>query len=329
MGTAQRTLVWEAEDASLPDVEQALRRTAAPAAEGGSEPALARARALTLVVVAEGEDEGRADAVAALALRHPLRAILVARLPGSHGPALSARVRRHVRPGQGRGMLAEEADLRVRGELADHLGQLLSPLLLPELPALFWWVGAPPLRQPVFAELRALCDRGIVELGRAEDLPAAGDPQTLDELTWRRQAPLRERVASLFDPPAHRAAAGEVRTAEIAHGEDGRLAACLLGGWIASRLQLPAGAVRLRTLPGASPRGVAEVALTTGGGDTYSLRASADGGHASLRRPGAAVQRVRLDAPGLGDALDGWLAGPPDPLWPSAWRAACAVAAEG
>jgi glucose-6-phosphate dehydrogenase assembly protein OpcA len=336
---AERTLIWQAEDTSLGKVVDALREAALQPAGAEAGAPVPRARALTLVMVADGEDERRAEAIARLALRHPLRAILVARLRDAAGPALSARVRRHARPGAAGAAIAEEIDLHVRGELADHLGQLLAPLLLPELPVTFWCVGGSVLRGPAFAELRELCDRGVVDLrdsdALGEDLAAIGAPETIDVLTWRRQAPWREQVASLFDPPDHRAAAGRIQGVEIAHAERGHLAAHLLGGWIASRLDLPASAVCLRGSGEPAPRSdpgrgrayaVNEVALTTAGGVAYRVRATADGEHATLHRPGSKPQRSRLGALSVGEALDSVLAGPADTLWPPAWRAACAIA---
>ncbi len=326
---ARRGLVWQAEDASLGAVEAALRRAARQPAEAGTPAPPPRSRALTLVMVADGEDERRADAVARLALRHPLRAILVARLPDQGGPALSARIRRHDHPGQGSAIIAEEVDLRVRGELADHLGQLLAPLLLSELPAIFWWVGDPPLRQPVFAELCRLCDRGVIEVRDPADLAAVPDAHRIDEVTWRRLAPWRDKVAALFDPPDHRAAAHDVRSVDIAHGEGGAVAAHLLGGWIASRLQLRPRAVHLRPLGGDGPRGLAEATLTTGAGHDYRVRATANGEHATCHRPDGHLPRVRLGALSVGEAVDQVLSGPPDPLWPPALEAAQAIASGG
>jgi glucose-6-phosphate dehydrogenase assembly protein OpcA len=326
---AHPRLVWQSEDASLGAIEEALRRTALQPAEAGAPTPPPRSRALTLVMVADGEDERRADAAARLALRHPLRAILVARLPADGGPALSARIRRHNHPGQGSAVIAEEVDLRVRGELADHLGQLLSPLLLSELPAVFWWVGTPPLRSPVFAELCQLCDRGVIELRDPGDLAAVPDPGRIADVTWHRQAPWRDKVAGLFDPPDHRAAAGEVRSVEIAHGAAGGLGGHLLGGWIASRLGLGPAAVRLREVEGAGAHGLTEAALTTGAGHTYRVRASANGEYATCHRPDGRLPRVRLGALTVGEAMDHILAGPADPLWPPALEAARDIAAAG
>ena len=323
------TVLWQEDDASLGAVETALRAAASQPAGPDAKAPRPRARALTLITVSDGEDERRADAIARLAVRHPLRAILVARLPADGGPALSARIRRHVHPGHEGLSIADELDLRVRGELSRHLGQLLSPLLLPELPVIFLWLGAPPLRDPVFAELRRLCDRGVVDLHAAADLPgdlaAIEQPATLWEVTWVRQGPLREHVASLFDPPEHRGAAASVRSAEIVHGPEGRLNACLMGGWIASRLGLPAGAVAVRA-DGSARRGVAEVVLLAGGRAVYGVRAADGGERVEIARPGADPERVRLQSLGAAEAVDRVLAGPEDPLWPPALQAAAAIA---
>lgn len=320
-------VLWEAEDTSVDAVAAALARLAAGA---DTEPAggrrRARARALTLVALADRAERPEAEAIARLAMRHPLRAVVVVADPGAP-PGLHARIRRYSHPRSPEAVAAEEVELRVGGRGAGHLAGVVEPLLLPELPAVLWSAGAPALGSDSFLELRALCDRTVIDLAAAGDLAgtlaALEHPETVDELCWVRTLPWRDRVAALFDPPEHRPAAAAITRVRIRHRMRGRVAALLLGGWIGSRLGLPAAEISLEAAE--SPT---EVTLA-GAERTYRVRAFADGEHAALHRAGEPPERVRLKAFTSAEAVDAVLGAPPDPLWPPALAVAARLAGGG
>jgi glucose-6-phosphate dehydrogenase assembly protein OpcA len=293
-------MLWREEDTSVEAVLAALRRHAFVRSGDDAHPR-PRARALTLIVVCDDEERADAEAVARVAHRHPLRAVVVVRRPDGD-PRLDAVMRR-----------PDEVELRVHGPAADHLASLVAPLLLPELPAVFWWMGPPPVQAPAYGELVALCDRGVVDMGdRLLPLP---HPERVEDVAWRRSRPWRDIVASLFDPPEHRGAASAVREVRVAHVPAWRLTALLLGGWLAARLRLPPAAVRLE------PAAANAVVL-----GAYAVRATSDGHHAEVRRPGEPTQRARLPQLATAEVVAALLATPPDPLWPEALAAALAVA---
>ena len=128
-----------------------------------------RTRVLTLIVVAaRPETQERAlDAINLLAARHPSRAVILA--PGDpDGPSwLDARIYAQCQL-QARGnaeVCTEQIVARCGGELRYHLSELVTPLLIHDLPVVLWWPDDPPLGRAQFVDLAEEVDRVLVDSG--------------------------------------------------------------------------------------------------------------------------------------------------------------------
>ncbi|MCG3181678.1 MAG: hypothetical protein BIFFINMI_04077 [Phycisphaerae bacterium] len=220
---------------------------------GQSDQSVLRACMSNLVVLCPPDgDAGRiAEAVAGLADAHPSRCIVLRWTDG--GGKVEATVSAHCAGGAGRHVCCEQITLTGgTGRLAD-LGSAALPLLLPDLPVVLWATnGLTPPADPL-ADLMAQVDRVLVDTRRS-DRPAqawsvchrAPGGHTLhcavSDLSWSRLAPLRDRFASMFDPPELAdllADARGVRLEWTAHPSDraaGRASALLTLGWLADRL---------------------------------------------------------------------------------------------
>ncbi len=250
------TNVWEAQDVTVADVERQLQRNlselTAPAAHDGAAHPPPRASVLNLVVHADedGEAERASAAMAALAIRHPSRTLLLVTAPDAPTDGLDAMIRtqRTQGPGGQTHLCFEEVRLLARGATALHLSSVVEPLLMSNLPAYLWWLGRPPR---AYDPLLALCDRLIVDsaefpdaltgLAALDACAVAGEKHVeLGDLGWRRIAPWCQLVAQFFDPPDARPYLRRIRRVAVEY------VACpnavvsapplLLVGWLAARL---------------------------------------------------------------------------------------------
>lgn len=217
------------------DALDGLRRTAQHTAT--------RTSVVTLVVVAPDEARANraADAVKRLAGRHPGRTVVVVCRPGA-GAGLDADVLLHANEAEGRRVWSEDVRLWVSGPLGQHLDSLVEPLTLPDLPVVVWFAGAPPgPAEPLLAAADAVVV-DTKEPAEAHLAAAAALDQrhTVLDLAWIRLRPWRTTLAGLFDVPTVRPFLGTVTGATVRGKPGARL---LLGGWLVSRLGLPASAV--------------------------------------------------------------------------------------
>ncbi len=148
--------------------------------------------------------------LAGLAERHPARTILLVPVPGP-GRGVDARAAIHDFPiGDGREVLSEVIELRLRGEAARHPASIVLPLLIADLPAFCRWRGEPDWDGQALAELVDVCDRLVVDSSEWQRLPAAYaelaglfDRIAVSDLAWRPDPSLagRARGALAGDPP--------------------------------------------------------------------------------------------------------------------------------
>jgi glucose-6-phosphate dehydrogenase assembly protein OpcA len=210
---------------------------------------------MTLVVVAAG-DIAAADAIGAVqavVADHPAR-VLVVRPDPDTTAVLDARVElfrvdgaRTPGPEADDDTAAcfEQITLAVGGQAARHLDSLVEPLLQGDLPVVAWFVDRVPdvpadglvsVAGTVIVDTRAgdpASLRALSELGRR--LPVV-------DLSWIRLEPVRDLIASLFDPPERRPFTDSVVSARVA-GKPGPRH--LLAGWLARQLGLARRQVEL------------------------------------------------------------------------------------
>lgn len=280
----------------------------------------ARTSVVTLVVWAPSAVDAW-DAVATVHRfggHHPARSIVL--VPTPDGPArLDARVALTSAEAGGHQVWFEDVVLSVSGPAAGRLGSLVEPFTLADLPVAVWYLGAAPHADD---DLLVSADAVLVDSKLAvgeeggdagDDGPAGALPErdTLDavarlfgrlpviDLAWIRLRPWRELLASMVDGDAFRPALDDLRSATVT-GKAG--ARALLGGWLASRLRLPPGAVHLNAARHAS----------------VCLKGRIDGRAATFtveRMPGERLVRASasvVDGPSFTDVL---ALPEPDPTW--------------
>jgi glucose-6-phosphate dehydrogenase assembly protein OpcA len=282
--------VWS-EQGTTPDaIEAALRSLLAErhSENGGFLPA----RVLNMVAFVESEYSGEiANRLRGVGRYHASRLVVLSYEP--HRTRLDARATvaadGEAKPGEI--VLLHETVIVALGDR--HLDDLLTiadPLVVSDLPTLLW----SPHGHPEAVE-------ALLPLAQATLLDSVDDPvwhEAIDrantlsdrvyvvDLAWLRSTPWRERIAATFDPAALRAELCEITAITVRHHPDSTVAALLLIGWLASRLDWrlsplhAAGdvlsgsaqterqsiAVRLQAAPELLVRGLAGLSIETASG---------------------------------------------------------------
>ena len=220
----------------------------------------ARTSVLNLVVVARSPEVGQraASTLSMLTGRHPSRTlILVATDPDGPG-WLRAQVRAYCmvpRTGAPE-TCAEQIYATAGGDTGRHLGAIVAPLLVHDLPVTLWWPGDTPFGTPLAGELIAMTDRLAIDgaswtgdgLDRLRALAALGGGSlAISDFALMRQARWREAVASVFDRPEFLPYLRSVRRVAVTYathgGPDAEARTNIVKpiyhvAWLASRLGL-------------------------------------------------------------------------------------------
>ena len=193
---------------------------------------------LTMVIVTD--EENAYDAIKAAeeaSHEHPSRTLVVIK---RHARTPRDRTRSHldaeVRVGADAGT-GETVVLRTYGEVSDHAGSVVLPLLLPDAPVVVWWpVDAP--ENPAKDPLGALAQRRITDLYAVEHpiqvletrvkSYAPGDT----DLAWTRLTPWRSMLAAALDQ-----ARAKITSAAV-ESEADNPSAELLARWLEARLKV-------------------------------------------------------------------------------------------
>ncbi|GAA0339520.1 glucose-6-phosphate dehydrogenase assembly protein OpcA [Actinoallomurus spadix] len=241
----------------------------------------ATGKVLTLIIVTT--EAAQYDAVRAstqAAREHPSRILGVIPRAVEEEARLDAEVRLgETGPG-------ETVLLRLYGEVAQHAGAVVLPLLVPDTPVVIWWPGAPPER-PSGDPLGAMAQRRVTDaaagtdpLGTLKRLATGYSPGDTD-LTWTRITPWRSLLASILDRPPDT----DITAAEV-EAEADDPSAELLGGWLSARLSVPC-----EVCSGYGPD-ITAVRLFTKSGQIAVTRP--DGRVATLSRPDQPDRQVAL-----------------------------------
>jgi hypothetical protein len=104
---------------------------------------------------------------------------------------------------------AETIFLSCGGESGRHLGAVVAPLLIHDLPVTLWWPGDPPFGSHAAVELLAMADRLVVDgsswsesgLTRLQAMAALLTDERLSifDIALVRQSRWREAIATVFD----------------------------------------------------------------------------------------------------------------------------------
>ncbi len=265
-GPAGPILSWSSQATTVPGIERELARfwalPQARAAVGGEaeQTIAARTSVLNLVVVARSTELGEraASTISMLTGRHPSRTIIL--VPSDpDGPAwMRAQARAYCmvpRPGAP-ATFAEQIYAAAGGATGRHLGAIVAPLLVHDLPVTLWWPGEPPFGTPLARDLMEMADRLVVDgsswsgdgLDRLRALATLGGGSlAVSDFALMRQARWREAVASVFDLPEFLPYLRSIRRVAVTYGTRGGRDAEVRTNivkpiyqvaWLASRLDL-------------------------------------------------------------------------------------------
>jgi glucose-6-phosphate dehydrogenase assembly protein OpcA len=217
---------------SVAGIERDLAELRDSASAPGQAPNL-RTSVMTHVAWVPEEWEERAErTLAGLAERHPSRTILLFPRPDDADGLEFAGSVQCFAYGD-RSVCAEVIRARLGGSRARHPASVVLPLLVADLPVFCRWRGLPKFDE-VFDEMADLVDRLIVDSTEWPGLPEpyAGLAEVFDrvvvsDIAWARTSRWRPQLASLWPE------IGGVKRIKV---KGTRAQACLLAGWLRSRL---------------------------------------------------------------------------------------------
>ncbi|NEQ30998.1 MAG: glucose-6-phosphate dehydrogenase assembly protein OpcA [Leptolyngbya sp. SIO4C5] len=127
----------------------------------------------------------------------------------------------------------------------ERVGNLVSSLMIADLPKFVWWKATPNPEQALFNQLAATCNCIVVdssyfsdaesELLKMQELTEKGT--YIADLNWHRLSPWQELTAAAFDPPERRANLLEIDNISIDYEKGNAAQALMFLGWFASRLE--------------------------------------------------------------------------------------------
>src|SRR5690606_31852595 len=189
----------------LPDttVSKLSKRLVTLREDGG---AVALGRVLTLVIVSQlGEEEEAIEAANDASREHPMRVLVLSRIPD--GAGVAPRIDAQIRVGGDAGA-SEVIILRAYGEAAGNEESLVNGLLLPDAPVVAWW----PVEAPADVANTAIghiAQRRITDASEHDDPHAAllelsrsHSPGDTD-FAWTRLTLWRAQLAAVLDQPPY------------------------------------------------------------------------------------------------------------------------------
>jgi Glucose-6-phosphate dehydrogenase subunit len=225
---------WYGEDVCLADVDSALARLRAEAADEG--PSMRTSVMTHIAWVPYGWREPARAALEGMAERHPSRTILLfpERYADDNRIDARAEVERWEVPDTDRGLVTEVVELTLRGARAEAPASIVEPLLISDLPVFLRWRGEPPWDTAELEQLIEVTDRLIVDSTEWDDLPdsyrllAELFPRcAASDIAWARTSRWRAHLATLWPGIA------EVQTLRV-RGTAAQ--AWLLCGWLRAKL---------------------------------------------------------------------------------------------
>ncbi|MDG4831922.1 glucose-6-phosphate dehydrogenase assembly protein OpcA [Solwaraspora sp. WMMD1047] len=268
---------------------EVVKALAAERRSGG----VASGMALTLIVIVDEQRVREAEAAVTIAsAAHPCRMLVVVRSDIERERSrLDAEIVVGGRLGPG-----EAVVLRMYGRLGLHAESVVMPLLVPDVPVVTWWHGAPP-DEIATDYLGVVADRRITDCAQAADPIAALRQRARDyapgdtDLAWTRITPWRTLVAGAFDT----AEGSQVNAATVVAPPADPTAA-LMSGWLTARL-----GVRPRFEPTTEWPRMRTVELRCASGELLSLTRT--DGTAVFQRTGQDDRELPLARRPIGDEL--------------------------
>jgi glucose-6-phosphate dehydrogenase assembly protein OpcA len=323
--------VWS-EQGTTPDrIEAALRGLLAErhAENGGFVPA----RALNMIAFVDREWNGEiANRLRGVGRYHASRLVVLSYQPGRERLDARATVASEGDPRPGElSLLRETVVVELGDRHLDDLATIADPLVVTDLPTLLW---SPHGHHEIVDALLGLAQAVLLDSVDEPDFCAAieraralSQRAYVVDLAWLRSTPWRERIATTFDPPAMRRELREISKVTIRHHPESAIAAMLLVGWLASRLEWKVESLRadghkllgqahagrssserddvalcLQAAPELQVRGLAGLALETASGRTLRLDRGPGGLHAYSRDPQGREQEWTILGASRGEA---------------------------
>lgn len=140
----------------------------------------------------------------------------------------------------------EYITLRGTKTALERVADLVSSLVIADLPKFVWWKATPNPEQLLFHKLARRTSNCIIvdssyfsdaesELAKIHELIQEGT--YIADLNWHRLAPWQELTAAAFDPPERRASLQDIDQVSVDYERGNNAQALLYLGWIASRLE--------------------------------------------------------------------------------------------
>ena len=221
-------------------------------------PATMRASTINLIAVA-GSDEHVdfiRDTVGKLRDFVPSRTVVIQILEERDTPPsynVTVELREPTSQRTRAGIHFETITIRTDARQVGTLASLLRPLLMSELPTYLWWPRDVPHGRTLFSDLVDIVDRLTIDSSRL--IHAPGDVERIrsirttiaselitGDFAWLRLSSWRQLLAQFFDPEHTQDCLTSISEVNIAYaaprpdGASGLPAACLMAGWLSSRL---------------------------------------------------------------------------------------------
>jgi glucose-6-phosphate dehydrogenase assembly protein OpcA len=139
----------------------------------------------------------------------------------------------------------EYITLRGTKNALERVGDLVTSLMIPDLPKFIWWKATPNPENELFKRLSTKSNCIIMDSSYFSDpeseflkIQELIENQTyIADLNWHRISAWQELTAEVFDPPERRAALGEIDNIVIDYEKGNMGQALMFLGWFASRLE--------------------------------------------------------------------------------------------
>jgi glucose-6-phosphate dehydrogenase assembly protein OpcA len=242
---ARSDAVWSAQGTKPDEIEAALRALLAERhAESAS---FIPARVLNMIVFVDDAWSGEiANRLRGVGRYAPSRLVVLSYEPGRERLDAQASIaaERDPTPGEFE-LLRETVVVKLGDRHLDDLSTIADPLVVTDLPTLLW---SPHGHPEAVDALLSLAQATLLDSIEQPDRSPAGQRTVIDracelarkvyvvDLAWLRSTPWRERVATVFDPIPMRRELHNLKAVTVRHHPDSRVAALLLVGWLASRL---------------------------------------------------------------------------------------------
>jgi glucose-6-phosphate dehydrogenase assembly protein OpcA len=294
-------VIWS-EQGTAPDrIETALRKLLA---EQARRVRCVPARVLNMIAFVDREWSGEiANRLSSVGRYHASRLLVLSYEPSRQRLDARATIEsEEPEPGE-LGLLHETVVVEIGERHLDDLLTIADPLVVTDLPTLLWSPhGHPDAVDALLPLSQAMLVDSVDEPVWREAIDRAcslTDQVYVVDLAWLRSTPWRERIAATFDPPRRRRELGAITTITVRHHPASTLAAMLLIGWLAARLDWEVGplvsdgralvgraharrqdvALRLEAAPEQQVRGLEGLTLET----ASNRRLSLDRGPGGLR----------------------------------------------